>query len=145
MDLFQRAFEQAGRAHLDFRVRMDADAVPARLHLPGQHIKGIKIVFKTGTDAAVLHRLMGIAAGHHRLTQPLPQPEGQLLGALTVLSDVLAVQIHKIKAHQQLRRQVGDMPAGPEGVSRPHQDRVFGKEVQQLRRREEPVFGFVRL
>ena len=88
---------------------------------------------------------MGVAAGHHRLAQPLPQPEGQLLGALTVLGDVLAVQVQKIKAHQQLRRQVGDVPAVPEGVPRPHQDRVFGKEFQQLRRREEPVFGLVRL
>ena len=88
---------------------------------------------------------MGVAAGHHRLAQPLPQPEGQLLSALAVLGDVLAVQVQKIKAHQQLRRQVGDVPARAERVARSHQDRVFVKKFKQLFRREEPVLCLVRL
>ena len=97
MDLLQCPFQKPCRLHLKSRVVGYLDGIVSCLHLLIERFHRTDFPGKTGTDAAVLHRLMGITAAHHGNLQFFPQGAGETLRPFPVLCHILSVEIHKVK------------------------------------------------
>ncbi len=86
--------------------------------------------FKDRGDAAVLHRLVGVAAGYHGNVQFFPQSVGEPLRPIPVRSPVLAVEIQEPQPPKLLlgnsgtwhtrHRKVGRNPLSPGIVEQIH-------------------------
>ena len=119
--------------------------VPPSFHFQFQIRNRGDGIFKYGSDAAVLHRLMGVAAGHHRDTQLPAQGIGLFFRTDTVQSQILSVKVQEGKTLQLLLGQFRHMPRCPIGVTTAHQHGVLRKQIQQLGKGQEVPFLLVRL
>ena len=132
MDLFERALEETGGAHLGCGGVGKLDFVPTGIHLGLQGGDGANLPLKHRRDTAVLYCLVGITAGNHRNAQPPCQGVGQLLCTRPVQCQILSVEIQKTEMAQLLLRQLRHMARSTVGVAAPHQHGIFLKQAYQL-------------
>ena len=95
MNFLERPLEQRGGLHLKGCLLRDFNSVRSGAHLRKDFIEGGAVPFQHGADAAILHCLMGVAAGDDRQFELFGQRVGQPLGACAVQGDVLAVQVQE--------------------------------------------------
>ena len=91
VNLLQGPLQQAGGFYLFRRAFRHGDGISSRLHFLQQLRRRGALPLELRPHAAVLHRLVGVAARHHRDAQLAAQAIGALLRLLAVCGQVLAV------------------------------------------------------